>query len=233
MVTGGKEFYVSVVSTAQPPLSGPAAIVVGLVTFGVVATDVGWQVARHGAVMAHEGAHAVADSLVGRQVDFIVLNYSAVRSGGTTAKKEGGWAAQVITSFAGYIGPSLFGLGLAKLIEIGYAVTALWLTLFLLVMLLLVLRWSFGMLTVPLAGLLVFLVGHDTPASAQVVAAYAISWLLLLSGVRGILVRRTESSDGYDLRKLTLVPRLIWFLLWLACTLAAVAIGGKWMIMRS
>jgi len=65
------------------------------------------------------------------------------------------------------------------------------------------------------------------------VAAYAIAWLLLLSAVRGILVRGTGSGDGGDLRQLTFIPRLIWFLLWLASTLAAVAIGGRWLVMRT
>lgn len=106
-------------------------------------------------------------------------------------------------------------------------------TLFLLGILLLLLRWSFGMLTVTLAGGLVFIVGRYTPVSAQIVAAYAIAWLLLLSAVRGILVRGTGSGDGRDLRELTFIPRLIWFLLWLASTLAAVAIGGRWLVMRT
>ena len=112
------------------------------------------------------------------------------------AKNEGGWPARVVVAFVGYIGPSSFGLGAAKLIELGYAVIVLWLTLFLLGILLLLLRWSFGLLTVTLAGGLVYIVGRYTPASAQIVTAYAISWLLLLSGVRGILVRGTQSGDG-------------------------------------
>ena len=214
-------------------MSGPAAVVVGLVTFGVVVTDAGWQIVRHGTVMAHEGAHAVADSLLGRQVDFIELNFSSERSGATQAKNAGGWPARVITAFVGYIGPSSFGLGAAKLIELGYAVTALWLVLFLLGILLLMLRRSFGHFTVPLAGLLVYIVGRYTPTPAQVVAAYAISWFLLLSGVRGILVRGVESGDGGNLRDLTRIPLLIWFLVWLGCTLMAVAIGGKWLVMRT
>jgi hypothetical protein len=215
------------------PLSGPAAVVVGLVTFGVIVTDAGWQVVRHGTVMAHEGAHAVANSLLGRQVDYVKLNYSAEQSGATWAKTAGGWPARVISAFVGYIGPSLFGLGAAKLIELGYAVTALWLILFLLGILLLMLRRSFGHFTVPLAGLLVFLVGRYTSASTQVTAAYVISWFLLISGVRGILVRGAASGDGGNLRDLTRIPRIIWFLLWLGCTLMAVAIGGKWLVMRT
>ena len=135
--------------------------------FGVVVTDVGWQVARHGAVMAHEGAHAVADSLLGRQVDYIKLNFSAEQTGVTKAKNVGGWSARVIAAFAGYIGPSSFGLGAAKLIQLGYATAVVWVTLFLLGILLLLLRWSFGVLTVTLAGGFVYAVGRYMPASAR------------------------------------------------------------------
>jgi Peptidase M50B-like len=230
---GGKGLYVSRMSTTQAWLSGSAAAVVGLAAFGVVATEAGWQVLRHGTVMAHEGAHAVADSLLGRQVDYVKLNFSAEKSGETWAKNEGGWSARVVVAFVGYIGPSSFGLGAAKLIQLGYAVAVLWITLFLLGILLLLLRWSFGLLTVTLAGGLVYVVGRYAPVSAQIVAAYAIAWLLLLSGVRGILVRGIRSGDGRDLRRLTVIPRFIWFLLWLASTLAAVAIGGRWLVMST
>jgi Peptidase M50B-like len=226
-----KGLYISGVSTTQTLLSGPAATAAGLAALGAVV--MGWQVVRHGTVMAHEGAHAVADSLLGRQVDYIVLNFSAVQSGGTYPKNEGGWLARVVVAFVGYIGPSSFGLGAAKLIQLGYALAVLWVTLFLLGLLLLLLRWSFGLLTVTVAGGLVFIVARYTPLSAQIAAAYVIAWLLLLSGVRGILVRGTKSSDGQKLSQLTLIPRVIWFLLWLASTLAAVAIGGKWLVMRN
>ena len=118
MAIDRKGLCVSSVSMTQVPLSGPATAAVGLAAFGVVVTDVGWQVVRHGAVMAHEGAHAVADSLLGRQVDYIKLNFSAEQSGVTKAKNVGGWPARVVAAFVGYIGPSSFGLG-------GVAATAL------------------------------------------------------------------------------------------------------------
>ena len=217
----------------QPPLPGLPAAAVGLAVFCVVVMDAGWQVIRHGAVMAHEGAHAVADSLLGRQVDYIKLNFDADQSGVTVAKKAGGWPARVVVAFVGYIGPSSFGLGAAKLIQQGYPVAVLWVTLLLLGVLLLQLRRSFGQLTVPLAGGLMYVIGRYTPEPSQIIAAYAIAWLLLLSGVRGILVRGTQSGDGANLSELTLIPRFIWFLLWLAATLTAVAIGGKWLVMRT
>jgi hypothetical protein len=64
-------------------------------------------------------------------------------------------------------------------------------------------------------------------------SAYGLTWLLLLSGVRVVLIRGANSSDAGDLNELTHLPRQLWFLLWLAGTLLAVVIGGKWMVLRS
>jgi hypothetical protein len=218
------------VGLTQTPLSGSAAVVVGLGAFGVVAFDVTWQVIKYGTVMAHEGAHAVMDSLLFREFDGIELNYEDAK-GGTHRKKTGGCLGESLLSFIGYVGPSLFGLGAARLIQTGRIVAVLWVTLFLLVLLAFGLRWSYGVITVPLAAGLVFVVGRYTSAGSQIVAAYAIAWLLLLSGVRGVLRRRTGSQDGKDLKQLTGLPGFFWFLLWLAATLAAVAVGGKMLVM--
>jgi hypothetical protein len=219
------------VSVAQAHLSGTAAAVVGLVMLGVVVTDISWEVIRHGTVMAHEGAHAVADMLLFRHVDYVELNLDA--TGGTMPKNQGGCLVSIIAAFVGYIGPSSFGLGAAKLIQLGDAVAVLWTTLFLLGILLLLLKRSFGMFTVALTGGLVFLTLHYTPVQDQIITAYALAWLLLLSGVRGILVRRSGSDDSQNLRKLTFIPHIIWFLIWLAAAVAAVAIGGSWLVMRA
>jgi hypothetical protein len=95
------------------------------------------------------------------------------------------------------------------------------------------LRRSYGMITVVFVGALVYLVGHYAPHGAQIVAAYFLTWLLLLSGVRRVLEVGPQSSDGADLSQLTMIPLLIWWLLWLAGTLGAVALGGKMLIMPS
>jgi hypothetical protein len=52
-----------------------------------------------------------------------------------------------------------------------------------------------------------------------------------LSGVRRVLEVGARSSDGASLSQLTHLPRFFWFLLWLAGTLAAVAVGGKMLVM--
>lgn len=217
-------------AVTQVPLPGAASASVGLAALGVVALDAGWQIIRHFTVMAHEGAHAATGTLLLGDFGGIVLNPDAT---GATSIRPAGGLSDVFITFAGYAGPSIFGLGAAKLIELGYIVPVLWVTLFLLAVLLLCLRTSFGRRTVVLAGGLVFLVGRYMPAPAQIVAAYAIAWLLLLSGVRRVIEVGAGSSDGEQLRKLTHLPRFLWFLIWLASTLGAVAVGGKLLVMRA
>jgi len=58
-----------------------------------------------------------------------------------------------------------------------------------------------------------------------------ITWLLLLSGVRLVLEVGALSADGARLSRLTSLPRAVWFLLWLAATLGALAAGGEMLVM--
>jgi hypothetical protein len=213
----------------QPPLSAAAAVLIGLAALVLLVLDVGWRVVRHGTVMAHEGAHAVVGSLLFRNVSGIELHADAT---GGTRMRGGGCLGSVVVSFVGYVGPSLFGLGAARLIEFGHVVAVLWVTLFLLGVLLTGLRRSFGMVTVILVGGAVFATGHLTPGAVQTTASYAIAWLLLLSGVRRVVEVGISSADGADLRSLTGLPHVLWFLLWLAATLAAVAVGGSMLVLR-
>lgn len=217
-------------TVTQVPLTGAESACVGLVALGLIASDIGWRVVRHLTVMAHEGAHAVTATLLSRKFLGITLNRDAT---GATAYTSGGGTGDMIITFSGYVGPSLFGIGAARLIELRHIVAVLWVTVFLLSVLLLGLSMSFGRLSVILAGGLVFYIGRYTPASAQSIAAYTIAWLLLLSGVRRVIEVGTESSDGASLRDLTHLPRFLWFLLWLAGTVAAVAIGGDLLITQA
>jgi hypothetical protein len=218
------------VTATQVPLSGAAAMLIGLAALAITMIDSFWLVLRHGTVMAHEGAHAAASALLFRKVSRIGLNMDAT---GVTVSQGGGCLGSIILFFAGYLGPSLFGLAAAKLIEKGHIVEVLWAALFLLALLLIAVWRSFGMITVVIAGGLIFLIVRYAPVATQIIAAYAITWLLLLSGVRGTWQRGSHAADAAALRSMTLVPRVIWFLLWLAGTVIAVAIGGKWLILRT
>lgn len=214
-------------SIAQPTLPGDTAALIGLAALGLVAVNVGWQVVRHLTVMAHEGAHAVISLALFRGVGGIVLNRNA--TGATNVGSAGGLSGFLI-GLSGYLGPSAFGLGAAKLIQLRLAGVVLWGLLFLLVALLTALRWSFGIISVLLAGGVVFVIGRFTPMTAQVVASYSITWLLLLSGVRRVIEVGASSEDGAALRGITHLPGGLWFVLWLAATLAAVVVGGRLLI---
>jgi hypothetical protein len=216
------------VSTAQGVLSGGTAALIGVVTLGVVAFDAGWQVVRHFTVMAHEGAHALTGLLLGGSFGGIELR--ADGSGGTDIGAGGLRAFPV--ALAGYLGPSAFGVGAAKLIELRYTTVVLYAVLFLLAVLLVGLRRSFGLITVFLAGGIVFGIARFTPVPVQVTAAYSITWLLLLSGVRRVLEVGLRSDDGGRLRAMTHLPHALWFLLWLAATGAAAVEGFRLLVLR-
>lgn len=214
----------------QPPLSGLDAALVGLAALTVIMPEAIWALTRHFGVMAHEGAHGITGSLSGRKVDGIRIESSADGETRVALVKGPG---RIAFYFVGYLGPSAFGLGAAKLIAIGQAIAVLWVTLLLLGLLLLMLDPSFGFFTVILAGAVIFFIVRYAPTGGKVVAAYAISWLLLLSGVRQVVQHGARAVDAGKLKTITGLPRLLWVCLWLAGSLAAAAVGGRLLIMHS
>jgi hypothetical protein len=193
-----------------------------------------WPLADHFNTMAHEGAHALAASMLGFTLAGVTLDLDA---GGTTfywyrsASRTA--ARRVLTTFVGYLGPSAFGLWAAKLIETGRVVTVLWIAILLLAALLFLVRRSFGIVSVPAAIALLAVVTRYAHAGLEEVTVYGMTWLLLLSGVRVAVVHGSGASDAGDLSTTTGIPRRVWALLWLAGTLLAVVIGGKWLVLRS
>jgi Peptidase M50B-like len=90
----------------------------------------------------------------------------------------------VLVVLIGYLGPSLFGMGAAKLIAMGYPLAVLWLLVLLLVLVLSLLGRSFAVLSVPVAIALLYVILRYTHDGTEVVAGYVVAWLLLLSGLR-------------------------------------------------
>jgi hypothetical protein len=211
----------------QTPLSGNETVMIGLVVAVVVILSATWQLVQHFEAMAHEGAHGIVGSLSGRRVLSIELGQDG---GGATDIHPKTGAGYLVAAFVGYLGPSAFGLGAARLIQFGHIIVVLWISMFLLGLLLLKVKWSFGLITVPLAGFLIFLVLKHMSHTAEIIAAYVITWFLLLSGVRIVVQRGANAADADLLRNRTSIPRLIWSALWLAGTLAAAVVGARWML---
>jgi hypothetical protein len=94
-------------------------------------------------------------------------------------------------------------------------------------------RQSFGIVSVPVAIALLVIVMRYAHNGLEEVIVYATTWLLLLSGVRVAVMRGAEAADAGLLSATTHLPRHLWALLWLAGTVLAVIIGGKWLVLRT
>jgi len=217
---------ISRIGETQPDLSAQSALLIGLIVLLVVLPP--WYViVQPFSTMAHEGAHALTFWGLGGTVGWIEL--SSDGTGGTMTGPLGGFVAFLVL-LAGYLGPSAGGLLGAKLISKGHSVAVLWLTLVLLGFLLLQVSNFFSVCIVIMAGAVVYLSIRYMPVIRETIMAYIITWFMLVSGVRTVLMRGIRSSDGYELRDLTSLPRLLWFLLWLAATGWALVTGAKMLV---
>ena len=208
--------------TGSVPLPQMVAGPTGLLVLVAFLIDGVWRFVRHFSVMAHEGAHVAAGWGVGGRVSGVKLNRDAT---GETATRGTGGFGSVIIGVAGYLGPSLFGLTAAYLISLDQITVALWLALACLAIMLILVRNFFGVISVAISGVLVFLVLRYGSPEVQAVTACALSWFLLFSGVRWVLAHGTGAKDAMILKQSTHIPRFMWFIFWLAITVGALWVG--------
>ncbi len=229
--------YIGGVGITQTPLPGHDAAAIGIAAFVVVYAKSLWSIAKHFEVMAHEGMHAITGSVLGFRVRSIELKRTG--DGETTYRVPAVGGRGVLTGFVGYLGPSIFGLAAAGLISLGFIVAVLWLAVAFLVVLLLALLRSFryvrtfGCVSVPVTMALFFVLIHYAAVSLQVVLAYGMTWVLLLSGFRMAVEHWTGASDAVNLKLRTHLPRWLWAVLWVAGTFGAVYLGWRLLVVRS
>lgn len=210
----------------HPPLSAGESTLIGLIVAVVVLVPLLSTPADHFWRMTHEGLHALLAVVLGLTVTEIVLDR---RSGGSTSIVGEGLRL-VLVVLIGYLGPSLFGIGAARLISLGRPVAVLWLLVVLLAAVLFLLGPSFGWFSVPFAIALLYLILRNAHAGAEVVAAYAVTWLLLLSGLRSAVAHAIHSDEADSLRSQTHLPRHLWTLVWIAGAFGALLYGGKFLV---
>ena len=134
------------------------------------------------------------------------------------------------TAVAGYLGPSLFGVGAAALIRAGYIVAVLWLGVIGLLAIMAVLRKSFGVVSVVLAFVLLFGVAGFASVGVQVLTAYAVTWFLLVSGVKMVRIDGKANGDARKLRTITKVPHGFWWWLWQLSAGTALVFGATLLV---
>ncbi len=206
-----------------------------LVALAAVASRRLWPVTRTVVTIAHEGGHALVALLTGRRLNSVrVLRSTA---GVTVSSGSRSGPGIVLTTAAGYTAPPVLGLGAAALLATGHLAAMLLLSIAGLAGLAIAVRNVFGMVAVLVTGALIGLVLWRGSPLAEAAFGYALTWFLLLGGVRPVLeLQRTRrrrpggSTDADQLAELTGLPGWLWVGLFGLVALGALAAGTLWLV---
>ncbi|MGW5479894.1 M50 family metallopeptidase [Streptomyces sp. NPDC004008] len=201
----------------------------------VVAPRGAWRIARNAITIAHEGGHGLIALLTGRTLTGIRLHSDT--SGLTVSRGKPYGLGMILTAAAGYTAPPLLGLGGAALLAAGHITLLLWLATALLLIMLVMIRNAYGVLTVVLTGGTFLLVSWQAGPQVQAAFAYAVVWFLLLGGVRPafeLQAKRSRGgagdSDADQLSRLTHVPAAMWLFLFHVVSLCSLMGGAQWLL---
>jgi hypothetical protein len=212
--------------TQHQHLSSNFAIIALAVTFGLVIERHAWHYARNLITVAHEASHAVVAKLCFRKLDSIKLNHD---TSGLTTSEGSGWGPRLIlTTASGYPGPALMGLGIALLLHDGLIFASFIAAALVALFVLLLIRNLYGALLMILVAAGFFLAFHYLSLQGLGLLMCAIVFLLQFGSMRTIIELQRErkrgggqGNDAEALRKLTLVPEIIWIGFFLCLSLAA------------
>jgi hypothetical protein len=216
-------------TATQPVPDARFVLATGFVALLLVLAPVTWPRVRLGVTVVHEAGHAVVAVLVGRRLRSIRLHSDT--SGLTVSRGKPRGPGMVVMLAAGYLAPAALGLLAALLLANGRSVGLLWLLVVLAAALILWVRNGYGFVVLLVGGAVVLLVTWYGDGQLQSVAAYLITWLLLLAAPRPLVEllrdgkRRGRTSDPDQLAALTRVPAVLWILLLLAANLAGLVVG--------
>ncbi|RKT73625.1 peptidase M50B-like protein [Saccharothrix variisporea] len=217
------------------PMSTLAKWAPAVLALVLVASPGIWRVSRNTITIAHEGGHALVALLTGRRLEGIKLN--ADTSGVTVSRGKPTGFAVVLMYFAGYVTPSLLGLGAAALVTTDNVRPLLWATVVLLAAMLIMIRNLFGVVSVVATGAIMFAVSWYATEEWQAAFALFVTWFLLLGGVRPVgelqsrrLRGRAPNSDADMLARITRVPGLVWVALFAVVTVGSLLLGGRMLL---
>ena len=219
----------------QPPPSWWLVTVTGLAALAAVSVRSVWHLLRNVVTIAHEGGHAFAALVTGRQLQGIRLHSDT--SGVTVSRGRPHGPGMIFTAFAGYVTPPLLGLGAAVLLALGHITALLWVGIALLAAVLVLIRNAFGVLSVLVTGGVIFAVSWFASATVQAAFAYAFTWFLLLAGARPVMELqskrsrgRAPDSDADQLARLTGMPGLMWVFGFGMVAMTALLAGGAFLL---
>jgi hypothetical protein len=219
----------------QPVPSAWVVAASGVVALLVVLNPRTWHLTRNAITIVHEAGHALVSLLTGRQLEGIRLHSDT--SGVTMSRGRRNGPGAVLTALAGYVAPSLLGVGAAWLLTAHHVTAALWLLLVLLAGTFLAIRNAYGVLAVLVTAAAVGVVTWLASATVQAVFGYGVAWFLLLGGVRPVIELQRERgrrggrrSDADQLAELTRVPRGVWVALFGLFAVVALVVGARLLV---
>ena len=221
--------------TAQPLPPRWLVLGSGVLALAVVISSRAWPLARTVVTIVHEGGHALAALATGRRLAGVRLYRDTGGETVSTGRADGPGIG--LTMAAGYPAPSLLGVGAAALLAVGHLTGMLLLSLVLLTGLAVAVRNVYGMLAVLVTAGTVAAVCLYAPAVVQAGFGYAVTWFLLLGGVRPVIELQRERrrgrirrSDADQLARLTRVPGGAWVLIFGVVAVASLAISARWLV---
>nr|WP_042182978.1 M50 family metallopeptidase [Kibdelosporangium sp. MJ126-NF4]CEL15267.1 FIG00761799: membrane protein [Kibdelosporangium sp. MJ126-NF4]CTQ95692.1 FIG00761799: membrane protein [Kibdelosporangium sp. MJ126-NF4] len=219
----------------QPDPPSAVVLVTGAAALLLVLSGEPWRLARNIITIVHEAGHALAAVLVGRRLRGIRLHSDT--SGVTVSRGRPTGPGMVLTAFAGYVAPSLIGIGLAALMIAGKITMLLWVMTALMLAVLVMIRNVYGALSVVLTGALLVTVSLVTSPEVQAAFACLVTWFLLFGGVRPVWElqakrsrRQARDSDADQLARLTGASGLFWVAMFALISLGAALLGGMWLL---
>ncbi|WP_206038322.1 M50 family metallopeptidase [Rhodococcus sp. HNM0569] len=192
-----------------------------------------WRVTRNVVTIVHEGAHLLVALLCGRRLKGVRVHSDTSGVAVSSGKPTG--LGMVLTTFAGYVGPGLLGLGAAAVLGTGHAVLVLWIGVAAIAAMLLLVRNLYGLLALGVVGAGLFALVWFGTAQLQVAAAYFTTLFLLVAAPRPVLELqrarrrgRAPGSDADQLAALTRIPGAFWVAAFLVVDVACLVVGGRW-----
>lgn len=222
----------------QPEPPDAVVLLAGLAALVLIGWRPAWRIGRGVITIAHEGGHAAAAALTGRQLLGVRLHSDT--SGLTLSRGRPTGPGMVFTLAAGYVAPSLLGLAGVALLGNGHVTALLWSTIALLAVMLLLIRNVYGVVSVVGTAAVVFVLSWYGTAAVQAAFGYLFVWFLLLASPRpvlelprlrrGVRAGRARDSDADQLARLTGVAAGGWVALFAAVTLVAAVAGAYWLV---
>jgi hypothetical protein len=163
-------------------------------------------------VFFHEASHALAVLLSGRELSSISISFDG---SGFISHRGNGWIGETITSFSGYLGASVWGF----LIYISALYKQKWIKVFLMVFVLFFLIYVENITTTfILIGIAVtlFSLWKFVP---DTISSLVLKFLGIFVNVSAIysptyLFYYSDSGDHIAMSELTLIPSLVWIVIW-------------------